>query len=160
MMTPLGKRALVYAFEPMRTNMKIPSDAEIDAAIQRLKANPGKVKELSDQGIQVALGEKYEPGKFSRKIDMSINGAMYGFKKEKYDLVLWFNPRTAPDFVQDRLGSNGEGLTDKKYLVETNEPYPWIDHKNPQKTVRMIRVTIPLTREQILGDKEEVIAEG
>jgi hypothetical protein len=55
-------------------------------------------------------------GKFLAEINMSKNPDMYAFKKDKYRLTLTIDPRSAPDFVQDRIGWHGEGLTDKNYL--------------------------------------------
>ena len=158
--TPFGKRFLLAAAYPAYQMGKVLTDAEVETEFAKLKADGAKLAELSKLGIQIAQVDQYAGGKYLRKIDMSQNGQMYGFKKEKYELILWFNPRTSPDFIQDRMGWNGEGLTDKKYLVETTEPYPWIDHATPERSVRMIRAVIPLTREQILGTTEEVIAEG
>lgn len=159
-LTPFGKRSLIAVAYSLNRSGKILTDAEIDAQIAKLKTDSAKLTELAKMGLEVSQADSYASGKFSRKIDMSLNGNMYGFKKEKYELILWFNPRTAPDFIQDRFGWNGEGLTDKKYLVETTEPYPWIDHATPQRPLRMIRAVIPLTREQLIGTSEEVIAEG
>lgn len=85
---------------------------------------------------------------------------MYGFAGQKYELILSFNPRYAPDFVKDRLGFSGEGLTDKRYLYieKANTGNPELDKKIPD--LRMIRVKIPLTREDIVGSGEKVIAES
>jgi len=55
-------------------------------------------------------------GKFEALIDMSKDPQMYAFAKKKYRLTLTFDPREAPDFIQDRIGWHGEGLTDKNYL--------------------------------------------
>ncbi|MEN6520152.1 MAG: hypothetical protein ABFD46_03245 [Armatimonadota bacterium] len=55
-------------------------------------------------------------GKFSITIDMSLNPEKYPFTKDKYRLSVWMNPQEAPDFIQDRIGWLGEGLTDKHYL--------------------------------------------
>ena len=55
-------------------------------------------------------------GKFQAEIDMSRDPNIYAFKRKKYVLTVSFDPRGAPDFIQDRIGWHGEGLTDKKYL--------------------------------------------
>ena len=55
-------------------------------------------------------------GKFEALIDMSKDPQMYAFAKKKYRLTLTFDPREAPDFIQDRIGWHGEGITDKRYL--------------------------------------------
>jgi hypothetical protein len=48
---------------------------------------------------------------FSRKEDK----AFYPFAAQKYKLVFWFVPRGSccPEFVQDRIGWNGEAMQDK-----------------------------------------------
>jgi hypothetical protein len=159
-LTMLGKRILVNASYPHR-GVGIYSEAEVSQLYKELQGDTLKRGELGKQGIFVAQKDLMVNGKFSRKIDMAKDPQMYSFAKEKYELIVWFNPRTAPDFVQDRLGWNGEGLADKKYLVETTEPYPWIEHKGIDiKPVRMIRVSIPLTRDQIIGKGEATLFEG
>lgn len=55
-------------------------------------------------------------GKFGITIDMSPNPEKYPFAKDKYRLSVWVNPQEAPDFIQDRIGWLGEGLTDKNCL--------------------------------------------
>lgn len=55
-------------------------------------------------------------GEFKIKIDMSQDPSMYPFTKDRYRLVVWFNPQEAPEFIQDRIGWKGEGLTDKNCL--------------------------------------------
>lgn len=63
-------------------------------------------------------------GAFDIKIDMSQDPDKYPFVRDKYRLILWFNPQQAPDFIQDRIGWRGEGLTDKNYLdTKTNPGY-------------------------------------
>jgi hypothetical protein len=160
--TPLGKRILVNASYPKRGVVGgIYSDAEIEQLFARLKNDSFKISELTKKSIFIAQNDHQLPGKFKREIDMSKDPKMYGFAKDKYEMILWFNPRTAPDFVQDRIGWNGEGLTDNKYLVETNEPYPWIQYKNiDAKPVRMIRAVIPLTKAQITDEGEATLFEG
>lgn len=90
---------------------------------------------LTDVGIH---GLYVEKGKFARRYDLTKDAKQYRFKKDKYILTLSFNPRTAPDFIQDRLGWSGEGLTAKKYL----------DLSTPG--VRKLRKVIYLNRDDIL----------
>jgi len=54
--------------------------------------------------------------RFDRKIDMSRNPTMYPFKAEKYVIEFFYSPRMAPPHIQDKLGWDGEGMTDKRYL--------------------------------------------
>ncbi|MGC4046568.1 MAG: tetratricopeptide repeat protein [Armatimonas sp.] len=160
MLTPLAKRILVNLAYPIRGE-GIYSDADIDKYYKLLTTDGLKKGDLTKQEVLVAQKDLTAPGKYSRKIDMGQDQQMYGFVKDKFELIIWFNPRTAPDFIQDRIGWNGEGLADKKYLVETTEPYPWIEHKGiDTKPVRMIQVKIPLTREQITGQGEATLFEG
>lgn len=106
------------------------------------------VGELDKAGYRVALRPYRALGKYGpRELDMSKDPKMYSFSKDRYDLVLSFNPRTAPEFVQDRLGWSGEGLADKRYLV--------VDAA--KGNLRMIRVPITLTREDILGTGRKVL---
>jgi hypothetical protein len=74
---------------------------------------------------------------------------MYGFKGDSFELILSVNPRTAPDFVQDRIGWNGEGWNDKQFLDDKTVP-----------GLRLIRVRIPLTKDDILGSGEKVLFKG
>ncbi len=57
----------------------------------------------------MALKDYYRLATFRREIDMSKDPKMYSFSKDRYQLILSFNPRNAPEFVQDRYGTNGEG---------------------------------------------------
>ena len=96
--------------------------------------------------MSVATQGSYILGKFKREIDMSKDPKMYGFKKDKYDLILSINPAGTPDFVQDRIGLLGEGWTDKRYLDTTTIPGS-----------RMIRQVITLSKEDILGSDRKVL---
>ena len=71
---------------------------------------------------------------------------MYGFKTDLYDLIVSFSPRSAPDFVQDRLGWNGEGMKDKRYLRS--------DVKLGQQ---MLFLKLKLTKEDINGTDKKVL---
>ncbi|MEN6356475.1 MAG: hypothetical protein ABFD83_05250 [Armatimonadota bacterium] len=58
-------------------------------------------------------------GSFSRKIDLSKNDEFYPFHAKKYKLTVWVTPQQpgCPDYVQDRIGWNGEAFRDK--LLDT-----------------------------------------
>jgi hypothetical protein len=149
-LTPFGQQQLVSVAYPMPFNSVKPmyASAEVPALMAKLKADTAKIAELTKKGYCVATKDSYMPGKYKREIDMSKDPKMYGFKADKYDLILSFNPRACPDFVKDRYGWHGEGLTDKRYLDDKTVP-----------GVRMIRVVIPLTREDIIGEGSKVLAE-
>ena len=117
--------------------------ARIDIILQDLDYKPQSLKEFSwevprDVTIMVEsvrIGE----GQFETEIDMSRDPHMYSFKKDKYRLVLTLDPRSAPDFIQDRIGWRGEGLTDKNYLDTKTIP-----------GVRMIRKEWIIDRKDII----------
>ncbi len=79
-------------------------------------------------------------GKFKAKIDMSSDPDKYPLLKDKYKLILWFNPQAAPDDVQDRIGWLGEGMTDAKYIDTKMIP-----------GVRILKAEYILTKEDIVG---------
>lgn len=124
-LSAMGRRQL----EGLR---KTQSDAQLDAA-----------------GFRVALRPYQSLGKFKRELDMSKDPGMYRFAQDRYELILSFNPRTAPDFVQDRLGWSGEGLTDKRYL--------YVDPS--QRNLRLLRRVLVLSRDDILGAGRKVLAQ-
>ena len=70
---------------------------------------------------------------------MTKDTKQYPFKKDKYTLILTWNPRSAADFIQDSVGWSGEGITDKRYLDTTTNP-----------GVRMVRKVIHLERKDII----------
>jgi tetratricopeptide (TPR) repeat protein len=150
-LSPFGQLQLVTIAYPLPyTSLKPLHDAsEVPALMQKLRSDPAKVADLVKKGFFVATKDVETPGLFKREIDMSKDPKMYGFAKEKYDLILSFNPRNSPDFVKDRLGWNGEGLYDKKYLYLDSTTKPGI---------KMLRVVIPLTREEITGEGRKVLA--
>lgn len=78
-------------------------------------------------------------GEFRIKIDMSRDPDIYPFKHDTYKLIVWFNPQEAPDYIQDRIGWRGEGLTDKNHLDTKTIP-----------GVRIIRKEFILKRSDIL----------
>ncbi|RMG26753.1 MAG: hypothetical protein D6724_01135 [Armatimonadetes bacterium] len=85
-------------------------------------------------------------GRFDRKIDMSRNPNMYPFRAEKYKVVFSYNPRSAPAHIQDKIGWDGEGMTDQRYL-KVSERYKNTDGK---PGVRILYAEVELTRDQIL----------
>lgn len=93
------------------------------------------VTALVDIGVH---GIFVENGKFKRRYDLSKDVKQYPFKKEKYNLVFTINPRMCADYIQDRIGWHGEGITDKNYL-DTSTP-----------GLRMIKKVIPVERKDIL----------
>ena len=140
---PLG-RALAGA-APLSVEGQRALEALARMPLAELRANPAKIAALEKQGYHVALKDYYRLGTFKREIDMSKDPKMYSFSKDRYQLILSFNPRHAPDFVQDRYGWNGEGLTDKRFLV------------TQENGLRMLRMEIPLNREDLIGDGRKVI---
>ena len=61
-------------------------------------------------------------GRFRQKIDMSRNPTMYPFESDDVVVEFYFNPRSAPPHIQDRIGWNGEGMTDKEFLNTEARP--------------------------------------
>jgi hypothetical protein len=80
-------------------------------------------------------------GQFRVKIDMSNvqDADMYPFNKDKYRLILWFNPQEAPDYIQDRIGWRGEGMIDQHYLDTKSIP-----------GVRIIRKDFTINKSELL----------
>jgi len=76
--------------------------------------------------------------KFRREIDMSKDPKMYSFKAPEYEVEFIFDPRYASPNIQDRIGSDGVGMTDRRYL-DTSDP-----------SARMLRKVVTITREEIL----------
>ncbi len=76
--------------------------------------------------------------KFRREIDMSKDPKMYPFKAPEYEVEFIFDPRYASPQIQDRIGTDGVGMTDSRYL----------DPSDP--SARMLRKVVTLTREEIL----------
>jgi tetratricopeptide (TPR) repeat protein len=114
--------------------------------LAQLRGDSAKIADLTKQGVSVAKQSRYVLGSFGREIDMSKDPKMYGFKKDKYDLILSINPSGTPDFVQDRIGLLGEGWTDKRYLDTTTVP-----------GVRMIRQVITLSKDDLFGKDRKVL---
>ena len=63
---------------------------------------------------------------------------LFPFKANEYELTVTFDPTDQGEFQRDFLGYNGEGITDRNYLV--------VDKRG----VRKIEKTVILKREQIL----------
>lgn len=61
-------------------------------------------------------------GRFAQKIDMARNPTMYPFESEDVIVEFYFNPRSAPAHIQDRIGWSGEGMTDRQYLDTEARP--------------------------------------
>ncbi|MBL1149108.1 MAG: tetratricopeptide repeat protein [Armatimonadetes bacterium] len=78
-------------------------------------------------------------GRFDRRIDMSRNPTMYGFKSDEYVLEFYFSPRSAPPHIQDKIGWNGEGMTDRQFIDDKVRPGQ-----------RVLFTSVKLTRDQIL----------
>jgi tetratricopeptide (TPR) repeat protein len=76
--------------------------------------------------------------RFARKINMSKDPMMYPFEAKKYDIEFLWSPQWAPAHIQDRLGWNGEGMTDERYL-DTSVP-----------GLNRIFCRLTITRDQIL----------
>lgn len=76
--------------------------------------------------------------RFRREIEMSKDPKMYPFTAEEYEVEFLFDPRYASPHVQGRIGSDGYGITDARYL-DTSDP-----------SVRMVRKVVTLTRDEIL----------
>lgn len=125
---------------------RAPLSAEGKRQLAALQAQGKTIDAMVKEGYHVAVKDYFTRGKFKREIDMSKDPKMYSFSKDRYELILSFNPRTAPEFVQDRYGWSGEGLTDKRYLDTTTVP-----------GLRMLRLPIVLTREDIVGEGRAVI---
>lgn len=124
----------------------LPAGARIDVMLQDADYKEPKLKSfrwdtdpnvtvLADTGMH---GIFVENKKFSRRFDLTRDVKQYPFKKDKYVLVLSWNPRTTADFIQDNAGWSGEGITDKKYL-DTSVP-----------GLRKVRKVIYLKREDLI----------
>ncbi|MBC8101599.1 MAG: hypothetical protein H7Z41_03315 [Cytophagales bacterium] len=164
-LTPDQNKAQIYAFDPKDgANPGIPlakalaGGAALSPAGQQqlataakvsfaeLRGDSAKIADLTKQGYSVATSDRSILGKFKREIDMSKDPKMYGFKSDKYELILSINPASAPDFVQDRIGLMGEGWTDKRFLDTKTLP-----------GVRLIRQKIDLSRTDLLGTERKVL---
>ncbi|MCH7903705.1 MAG: hypothetical protein IH944_03960 [Armatimonadetes bacterium] len=91
--------------------------------------------------------------RFTKRIDMRRDVTMYPLTRDEYVLEFYYNPRSAPDHIQDRFGFTGEGMTDQLYL-----------NTQVREDQRVIFCQMRLTREQIyrigewsLGRKTPVV---
>jgi len=123
----------------------------------KLKADPAKIAELTRAGYCIATQNRTVFGHFSKEIDMSKDPKMYGFYKDKYVLIFSINPRSAPDFVQDRIGWTGNGWTDKRYLKAITTQPTDIPQQTDIPPSHWIRQEVQLTRDDITGNGEKVL---
>ncbi len=143
-----AKRALVGIALPKEARDAKGNAPAMNALFEQIRRDPARVAGLDKQGVHVALKDYYSLGEFKKTIDMSRDPRMYSFAKPKYDFVVSFNPRTAPPFVQDRVGWSGEGLADKRFLDAKTQP-----------GLRMLRIPITLSREDLTGSGTKVLAQ-
>jgi hypothetical protein len=76
--------------------------------------------------------------RFNKVVDMSLDPTMYPFLAEDYVAEFYYDPRLAPDHIQDKFGWNGVGMTDDNFLR---------DDIRPGRPV--IFATLELTKDQI-----------
>jgi hypothetical protein len=148
-LSPMGQlQAVSVAYPlPYASTKKQYTPAEVQTLMARLRNDSAKLAELDGKKYCVAQNDAYQAGTFRREIDMSKDPSMYSFANDTFELILTMNPRTAPDFVQDRIGWSGEGLTDKNYLYVDKE----------KNNLRMIRRVIKLKREDLTGTEPKVL---
>ncbi len=79
--------------------------------------------------------------RFDKTIDMSRDPTMYPFTKKNYILEFYYNPRSAPEHIQDKFGWNGEGITDRT---------PSNIRTDIRPNQRCFFYSMELTRDQIL----------
>jgi tetratricopeptide (TPR) repeat protein len=147
--SPQGLLQMVtVSFPPMTRKRKFYTQSDVPALLAELKSKPELMKMFETKKVFVALEEKSTKSEFgrSRELDMSKDPKMYGFKAETYDLMVSFNPRNAPDFVKDRMGWNGEGIRDKRYLRSDVKP-----------GLNLLYLKLKLTRDDILGSESKVL---
>ena len=143
-----AKRALVAIALPKEARDANGNPQAVNALFEQMRRDAAGIAEMDKQGIYVALRDYYALAQFKKTIDMSRDPRMYSFAKDKYDFVVSFNPRIAPEMVQDRFGWGGEGMTDKHFLDTKTQP-----------GLRMLRVPITLTRDDLLGQGTKVLAQ-
>ncbi|MDO8683880.1 MAG: hypothetical protein Q7N50_10415, partial [Armatimonadota bacterium] len=136
------KSSLKTRLETIKNNEGL-DGSRIDIVLSDIDYNPQDLNEFSwdiPKNVTIMIdGCRVHNGMFEAEIDMSKDPHIYAFKKKKYRLTLSFDPRTAPDFIQDRIGWHGEGLTDKKYLDTKTIP-----------GTRMIRKEWVIDREDLM----------
>jgi tetratricopeptide (TPR) repeat protein len=166
----LGKKQLVtYAYAKSYGSKNYTEPSEIEPLFAKLKSDTVKLDEMGKKNIYIARNPLSVFQSFKREIDMSKDPSMYSFDKEEYDLFLTLNPRVFPDNIQDRLGSNGEGLKADARFVEniesktitvpafTKEDKPISYQTAP---LRWVRANLNLTKAQILGTGTEVLIDS
>jgi tetratricopeptide (TPR) repeat protein len=82
---------------------------------------------------------------------------IYPLKADRYVLELRYNPRLQAAFIQDRYGWNGEGLV-SKYLVVDEEDAGVVAGK--RYPLRLVRRTVTLTRDDVVGSGQKVLFKG
>jgi tetratricopeptide (TPR) repeat protein len=149
-LTPWGQLQAVSVAYPLPYNAKRKqySPQEVATKFAELRADAAKIAQLTKDGYSVGTKDVQTSGTFKREIDMSKDPKMYGFVADKFDLIMYVDPRQTPDFVKDRIGWRGEGMTDKRYLNTDIDP-----------GVHMLIKKITVSREDILGQGRKVLAE-
>jgi tetratricopeptide (TPR) repeat protein len=154
LLTPFGQWQVVTLSMAPRLrakNKKFYTSEEIPALFAEVKADATKIAAMTTKKLFVATNRLSLPATFGikKELDMTKDKNMYGFAKDSYDLIISFNPRIAPDPIQDRFGWNGEGMTDKNFLDTQTVP-----------GVRMLRKLLKLTREDVIGEGTKVLYES
>jgi hypothetical protein len=101
--------------------------------------------------------------RFKKTLDLSKDPTMYPFSDQSKNFIVefYYNPRSAPAHIQDRFGYNGEGFTDKNFLV-TNARENFKPVFNGDEVVfekvggnqPVMYTSLTFTRDQILRRKE------
>ncbi|MDO8585974.1 MAG: hypothetical protein Q7T82_02945 [Armatimonadota bacterium] len=92
---------------------------DLDYKLEELKEFSWEVPKSATIAVDIT---RIARGKFELEIDMSQDPKIYSFRSKKYRLTATIDPRTTPDYMQDRIGWRGEGITDKKYLDTKSVP--------------------------------------
>jgi tetratricopeptide (TPR) repeat protein len=100
--------------------------ARVDITLTDLDYKPQSLKEFSydvPRNATILVDViRVRRGKFQLELDMSRDPRIYALAGKKYRLTAKIDPRDCPDYVQDRIGWHGEGITDKKYLDTKTVP--------------------------------------
>jgi tetratricopeptide (TPR) repeat protein len=100
--------------------------AKVDITLTDLDYKLNTLKEFSyevPKNVTILVDViRVRGGKFQLELDMSRDPRIYSLASKKYLLTLKIDPRDAPDFVQDRIGWHGEGITDKHCLDTKTVP--------------------------------------
>lgn len=117
--------------------------ARVDITLTDLGYKRPTIKEFNwevPKDVTIAVDAiRFAHGKFEIEMDLSRDPHIYAFKSKKYKLTVTIDPRAAPDYIQDRIGWRGEGMTDKKYLDTKTVP-----------GVRMLRKEWIINREDLV----------